>query len=83
MFQNGISMVPRMPPLKPPQKPLVFGKPEKQSPWIKILPWVFIALGLAAIATMIAKAPARKHLVCENPIHGSASLTTFGTCKTE
>jgi len=78
-------MHPPQPPLppKPPQKPLVFGKPEETILWRKILPWAVILLGLGCIALMIANNTTRKPLVCESPVQGSASLTTFGTCTTE
>ncbi len=57
---------------------------EDQTSWVgKVFAWLFIIIGLAAIVTMVVRAPKGKHLVCANPVIGKASLTTFGTCTKE
>jgi len=69
------------PPSKSPKKPS-FGKPEKPSLVSRLLPWLLVAVGVAAIAIMVIKNPPQKQLVCHN-VAGGNSLTAMGTCTEE
>lgn len=66
---------------KPPVKPLTFGKPEPAHPVTKALFWVFVVVGIGAVAVMIYTNAPQKNLVCA-PVRGNA-LSVFGTCQEE
>jgi hypothetical protein len=55
--------------------------PRKASILMPVFSWLFVVVGLIAIAWMIILSPPEKKLKCEyNP---NPSLLTFGTCTTE
>jgi len=66
----------------PPQRPLVFEDKTKTNRWVKYIPWVFVALALAAIGTMILLNPPQPDLICQTNLWVPSSLLSFGTCVT-
>ena len=59
-------------------------RPAKEEPGIvaRLLPWLFIVVGLSAIVWLAATATPEKELNCVNT-GGRNSLNVFGSCTTE